>query len=57
MLNSTGGKGRAFGHTPSDFRLVIHREFKTEKAFHQALAEIREPVGGRACDREIPAPP
>jgi hypothetical protein len=57
VLNATGKGGWAFGHTPSDFRVVIYREFETEKAFRQVLAQIREHAGGGRYVREIPAPP
>jgi hypothetical protein len=57
MLNDTGNGGWAFGSTPSDFRMVIYREFETERAFRQALAQIRERAGGRVYAREVPAPP
>jgi hypothetical protein len=57
MLNSAGNGGWAFGHRPSDFRVVIYREFETEQAFRQALAQIRERVGSRVYAREVPAPP
>jgi hypothetical protein len=56
LLNA-GKEGWAFGDTPSDFRMVIFREFETEKAFHQALAQIREHAGGRRYVREVPPPP
>ena len=56
VLNA-GKEGWAFGDTPSDFRMVIFREFETEKAFRLALAQIREHAGGRRYVREVPAPP
>jgi hypothetical protein len=57
VLNATGKGGWAFGDTPSDFRMVIFREFETEKAFRQALAQLREHAGGRKYVREVLAPP
>ena len=57
LLNAKGKGGWAFGATPSDFRMVIFREFETEKAFRQALAQMREHAGGHRYVREVPAPP
>jgi hypothetical protein len=56
LLNA-GKEGWTFGETPSDFRMVIYREFETEKAFRQALAQMRDHAGGRRYVREVPAPP
>jgi hypothetical protein len=57
MLSEAGNGGWTFGHRPSDFRMVIYREFETEQAFRRALAQIRERAGSRVHAREIPAPP
>jgi len=37
--------------------MVIYREFETQKAFREALAAIRQGLGGREFAREVPAPP
>lgn len=57
ILNRAGGSDWSYGHRPSDFRMVIYREFETKKAFREALAAIRQGLGGRTFAREIPAPP
>jgi len=57
IVNRAGGSDWSYGHRPSDFRMVIYREFQTKKAFREALAAIRQGLGGRKFAREIPAPP
>jgi hypothetical protein len=57
IVNRAGGSGWSYGQRPSDFRMVIYREFETQKAFREALAAIRQGLGGREFAREVQAPP
>jgi hypothetical protein len=57
IVNRAGGSGWSYGHRPSDFGMVIYREFETRRPFEKHSLQFGRALGAessRAKSRHLP---